>query len=179
MCEFFARLELIQPRPKISLHAKNQPWESSSFFNQFCKYNIDRLNILIDILSHVTVTIKRCVYMLSVKGKDINSRATHQSVKLSILLHKMHFRNHDKEFVIGNLFETILPIPFCFLTLFILIYYIRRRCSLYQEIKRIPRELLLMESYQNHLKNLSIMAIINNFIIAILLFELIQIFLFQ
>ena len=31
-----------------------------------------------------------------------------------------------------------------------------------------------MQSYQNHLKNLSIMAIINNFIIAILLFELIQ-----
>ena len=122
--------------------------------------------------------------MLSAKAQGINSRVDcnssigQRSVKLSvlksILLHKMHFRNDDKVFVIGNLFETILPIPFCFLTLFILIYYIRRRCSLYQEIKRIPRELLLMQSYQNHLKNLSIMAIINNFIIAILLFELIQ-----
>ena len=86
----------------------------------------------------------------------------------------MNFTNDPKIYVIGNIVETILAIPFCFLALFILIYYIRRRYKLYQEKKRIPQELLQMESYQNHCKNLSIMGVINNFTIIILLFELIQ-----
>ena len=34
----FPKLEYLRARPKISLHAKNQPWESSSFFNQLCTY---------------------------------------------------------------------------------------------------------------------------------------------
>ena len=38
MCESFPRLELVRARPKIFPHAKNQPWGSSSFFNQFCTY---------------------------------------------------------------------------------------------------------------------------------------------
>ena len=36
--KIFPRLELVRARPKISPHAKNQPWGSSSFFNQFCTY---------------------------------------------------------------------------------------------------------------------------------------------
>ena len=62
-------------------------------------------------------------------------------------------------------------VPFCLLTLFVLVYYIRRRYKLYREIKRIPRELLRKESYKNHLKNLKIKCIIHNFIIVIIILE--------
>ena len=71
----------------------------------------------------------------------------------------------------------ILSIPcliFCLLALFVLVYYIRRRYRLFKEINRIPQELLIKESYRNHLKNLKIMCIINNFIIVILVMEFIQ-----
>ena len=68
---------------------------------------------------------------------------------------------------------SILDIIFCVLALFVLVYYIRRRYKLYKEINRIPQELLIMESYRNHLKNLRIMCIINNFIILILVIEFI------
>ena len=76
------------------------------------------------------------------------------------------------EVVILSIFSTI----FCLLALFVLVYYIRRRYKLYKEINRIPQELLIMESYRNHLKNLKIKCIINNFIIVILVMELIQYF---
>ena len=42
---------------------------------------------------------------------------------------------------------------------------------MYKEINRIPQELLIMESYRNHLKNLKTKCIINNFIIVILVME--------
>ena len=70
----------------------------------------------------------------------------------------------------------ILSIIFCALALFVLVYYIRRRYKLNKEINRIPQELLIMESYRNHLKNLKIKCIINNFFIVILVMELIQYF---
>ena len=66
---------------------------------------------------------------------------------------------------------SILTIIFCVLVLFVLVYYIRRRYKLYKEINRVPQELLIMESYRNHLKNLKIRCIINNFIIVILVVE--------
>ena len=44
---------------------------------------------------------------------------------------------------------------FCVLALFVLVYYIRRRYKLYKEIKRIPKKLLILEEYKNHLKNLN------------------------
>ena len=69
---------------------------------------------------------------------------------------------------------SILSLIFCVLALFVLVYYIRRRYKLYKEINRIPQELLIMESYRNHLKNLKIKCIINNFIIVILVIEFIQ-----
>ena len=75
---------------------------------------------------------------------------------------------------IEDLIFSILPIPFCLLTLFVLVYYIRRRYKLYLEIKRVPQELLIMESYKNHLKNLKLKCVINNFIIVILVLEFVQ-----
>ena len=69
---------------------------------------------------------------------------------------------------------SILSFIFCLLVLFVLVYYIRRRYKLYKEINRIPQGLLIMESYRNHLKNLRIKCIINNFIIVILVIEFMQ-----
>ena len=77
-----------------------------------------------------------------------------------------------------NLVETsiysVLIILFCVLALFVLVYYIRRRYKLYKEIKRIPKNLLILEEYKNHLKNLKLKCIINNFIIVILIIEIAQ-----
>ena len=72
------------------------------------------------------------------------------------------------------LIYSILPLIFCILALFVLVYYIRRRYKLHKEINRIPQELLIKESYRNHLKNLKIKCIINNFIIIIVVVEFIQ-----
>ncbi|KAI6654375.1 hypothetical protein LOD99_772 [Oopsacas minuta] len=73
--------------------------------------------------------------------------------------------------LIDDLILTVVPLPFCLLTLVLLIYYIRRRYKLYQEVKRVPREFLLLQSYQNYLKNLRIKCVITNFIILILIIE--------
>ena len=75
--------------------------------------------------------------------------------------------------IFGALILLILSIIFFLLSLFVLVYYIRRRYKLYKEINRIPQELLIKESYRNHLKNLKIKCIINNFIIVILVMEFI------
>ena len=74
---------------------------------------------------------------------------------------------------VEQLIYSILAIIFCVLALFVLVYYIRRRYKLYIERNRVPQELLIMESYRNHLKNLKIMCIINNFIIVIVIMEII------
>ena len=71
------------------------------------------------------------------------------------------------------LISSILCLIFCVFALFVLVYYKRRRYKLYKEINRIPQELLIREFYRNHLKNLKIMCIINNFIIVILVIEFI------
>ena len=68
----------------------------------------------------------------------------------------------------------LLSIIFCVLALFVLVYYIRRRYKLYKEINIIPHEVLIKESYRNHLKNLKLKCIINNFIIVILVMETLQ-----
>ena len=69
---------------------------------------------------------------------------------------------------------SILCLIFCVLALFVLVYYIRRRYKLYKERNRIPQELLIKESYRNHLKNLKIKCNINKFIIVILVIEILQ-----
>ena len=71
-----------------------------------------------------------------------------------------------------ELIYSLFSIVFCVLALFVLVYYIRRRYKLYKEINIIPKVLLIIESYRNHLKNLKIKCIINNFIIVILLMEI-------
>ena len=81
--------------------------------------------------------------------------------------------------VVCLLIYSILTIIFCVLALFVLVYYIRRKYKLCKEINRIPQELLIKESYRNHLKNLKIKCIINNFVIVILIMEfLLNLFLF-
>ena len=75
---------------------------------------------------------------------------------------------------VENLIIPIFSLPLCLLVLFVLVYYIRRRYKLYKEINRIPHELLILESYSNHLKNLKLKCIINNFIIVILILELVR-----
>ena len=73
-----------------------------------------------------------------------------------------------------ELIYSLLSLIFFLLVLFVLVYYIRRRYKLYKEIFRIPPNLLIIESYRNHLKNLKIKCIINNFIILILMIEFLQ-----
>ena len=75
---------------------------------------------------------------------------------------------------VEGLMFSFVPLPFCLLTLFASVYYIRRRYKLYQEIKRIPQEMLIVQSYKNYLENLKIKSIINNFIIVILVLEFVQ-----
>ena len=86
----------------------------------------------------------------------------------------MNTQTTNTLYVATVLIFSIVPIIFCVLALFVLVYYVRRRYKLYKEINRIPQELLIMESYRNHLKNLKIKCIINNFIIVILVMEFIQ-----
>ena len=85
----------------------------------------------------------------------------------------MEAQNINTLKVVCLLIYSILSIIFCVLALFVLVYYIRRRYKLYKEINRIPQELLIKESYRNHLKNLKIKCIINNFVIVILIMEFI------
>ena len=65
-----------------------------------------------------------------------------------------------------------LAIPFCFFSLIILVYYVRRRYHLYLEMKAITTEQLWFPNFQNHLKNLKIKAMIANFVLIILLVEI-------
>ena len=54
----------------------------------------------------------------------------------------------------------------------VLVYYLRRRYYLYAEMKGISSEKLWYSNYQNHLKNLKLMALISSFIIVILSVEI-------
>ena len=88
----------------------------------------------------------------------------------------LNFSNYLTANSIPVVILSILSIIFCVLALFVLVYYIRRRYKLYKEINRIPQELLIKESYRNHLKNLKLKCIINNFVIIILVIEFLQVF---
>ena len=61
---------------------------------------------------------------------------------------------------------------FCILAIFVLCYYIRRRYLLANEIKSISQDDLIRPCFQNHLKNLKLKSMISNFIISILIVEL-------
>ena len=63
---------------------------------------------------------------------------------------------------------------FCLLASVILVYYIRRRYCLHLEIKKISAENLWYANFQNHLKNLKIKATISNFVIIIVILEIVN-----
>ena len=77
----------------------------------------------------------------------------------------------DFSIVLQILIDSLM-ISFCFFSLIILVYYIRRRYHLYLQIKAITAEQLWFRSFQNHLKNLKIKALIANFVMIILLVEI-------
>ena len=81
-----------------------------------------------------------------------------------------HLEPHQYEVFIVTMISTILSL----ITLIVLMYYIRRRYILYQDIRRFPSHLLIFQSYQNHLKNLKIKVLISNFVLLILFLELIN-----
>ena len=86
--------------------------------------------------------------------------------------YQMDFQIMRDVTTVEQLTYSLISFIFCVLALFVLVYYIRRRYKLYKEIKRIPRNLLILEEYKNHLKNLKLKCIINNFIIIILMIEI-------
>ena len=61
---------------------------------------------------------------------------------------------------------------FCILATIVLVYFIRRRYGLCNEIRQITQQQLWDPSYQSHLKNLQVKLLISNFIILILLVEI-------
>ena len=77
---------------------------------------------------------------------------------------------HQYEVFIVTIISTILSLT----TLIVLIYYMKRRYLLYQDIQRFPSHLLIFQSYQNHLKNLRIKVLISNFVLLIIFLELIN-----
>ena len=72
-----------------------------------------------------------------------------------------------------NKIASIISITFCLLASVVLIYYIRRRYNLSSEIGLITSEELMLQSYQNHRKNLKIKAMLSSFIILIVLVEIV------
>ena len=70
--------------------------------------------------------------------------------------------------------NTCASSTFCMLASVILVYYIRRRYCLHLEMKEISAENLWYANYQNHLKNLKIKATISNFVLIIILLEIIN-----
>ena len=67
-----------------------------------------------------------------------------------------------------------LCFAFCVLATTVLFYFIRRRYCLYIEIKGISGEKLWYYNFQNHLKNLRIKVMICNFVILIILVEIVN-----
>ena len=63
-------------------------------------------------------------------------------------------------------------LAFCILALVILCYFARRRFLLARDIRDISKDDLINPCYQNHLKNLQIKSMIANFIIVIVIFEI-------
>ena len=71
-----------------------------------------------------------------------------------------------------------ISIVFCFNTLVVLVYYIRRRVRLGLEIKRIPADQMVRQVYKNYFMNLKTTIKITNLIILILILELLENMLF-
>ena len=71
-----------------------------------------------------------------------------------------------------------ITLLFCFNTLVVLVYFIRRRVRLGLEIRRIPADQMVRQEYKNYFMNLKTTIKITNFIILILIIELLENLLF-
>ena len=69
---------------------------------------------------------------------------------------------------------SVIPIPFCFFALTALIYYVKRRIKLYNMLRHITSEQMRETRYQMHIKNLKIKSMISNFVIIILVVEIVN-----
>ena len=67
-----------------------------------------------------------------------------------------------------------IALLFCFNTLVVLVYFIRRRVRLSFEIRRIPAYQLVRQEYKNYFMNLRTTIKITNLIILILILEIIE-----
>ena len=105
---------------------------------------------------------------------QMNINTNHPCLKLNIIIYQMdlQFMNFGIDFETST--YSLISFIFCVLALFVLVYYIRRRYKLYKEIKRIPRNLLILENYKSHIKNLKLKCTINNIIIIMLMIEIAQ-----
>ena len=59
MCEFFSKTRNVRAKPKIALHANNQP--SSSFFNQLCHIRTALPNIYYEMTPPPSMATSRCI----------------------------------------------------------------------------------------------------------------------
>ena len=71
-----------------------------------------------------------------------------------------------------------ITLLFCLNTLVVLVYFIRRRVKLELEIRGIPADQMVRQAYKNYFMNLKTTIIITNFIILILILELLENILF-
>ena len=76
--------------------------------------------------------------------------------------------------VISRITLMSITLLFCFNTLVVLVYFIRRRVRLGLEIRRIPADQLVRQQYKNYFMNLKTTIKITNFIILILIQELLE-----
>ena len=87
-------------------------------------------------------------------------------------MNSTHFHHSTKVLLITEYVQFVVTLSFTGLAVFVLLYYIHRRYSLYKEIMAITSQQLWQPDYQNHKKNLKIMSMIANFVIIILLIEI-------
>ena len=79
---------------------------------------------------------------------------------------------------ISRISQISISLLFCFNTLVVLVYFIRRRVRLGLEIRRIPADQMVRQEYKNYFMNLKTTIKITNFIILILTLELLENILF-
>ena len=89
----------------------------------------------------------------------------------------MHLENSTKildSFEKAQISVMSISLPFCFNTLVVLVYYIRRRVKLHLEKRRLVADQLVIQEYKNYFMNLKITITITNLIILILILELVE-----
>ena len=106
---------------------------------------------------------------IKTKSRKISMNSTVEN-NLQYLHIVMDLRNDN---TILSYVLSCTSLTFCLLALVILCYFARRRFLLTRDIKEISKDDLINPCYQNHLKNLKIKSMIANFIIVIVIFEII------